>query len=111
MENGDILDQKITASSFFNINMAPSQARLNQNIAWGALTNIEGEWLQVELNFPTITGVILQGRSDRPQWVKQYRVTYSIDGLSWKNMEDYEQRVMVRVLNERFIIAIIRASM
>ena len=34
------------------------------------------------------TNVILQGRGDYPQWVTSFKVTYSLEGQYWYDVDD-----------------------
>ncbi|XP_072169486.1 lactadherin-like [Diadema setosum] len=52
--------------------------------AWCALTNTQGEWIQVDLRSThQVAGVMTQGRSDAREWVTAFGVHYSLDGLTW----------------------------
>lgn len=95
MENGDIPNAWLSASSSYNTNHGPERARLNQD----AMNNYEGAWVPssmdmedcwIQVTFPaptSVSGVILQGRSDSQigngnggdsmQWVKQFYVNYT----------------------------------
>ncbi|XP_038060996.1 uncharacterized protein LOC119731795 [Patiria miniata] len=95
MEDGRILNESITASSFYSADHAPSRARLNiQGYAgaWSSDTaDVTSPWIQVDFNRPvTITSLITQGRGDPgfTQWVTEYQVTYSDDALSWDHVAD-----------------------
>ncbi|XP_071796274.1 uncharacterized protein [Asterias amurensis] len=85
MEDGSIPDDKITASSHWNSNYLPSNARLNMNGCWGPAEN-QGSWLQIMymgLEPVHIEGVITQGNPDGYYWTTHYQVQYSIDGTAW----------------------------
>ena len=92
MENGAILDEQITASSQWDFNHAPFQARLHfQKItfkagSWSARTNDLHQWLQVDLGgqYIKVTRVATQGRNDAAQWVTKYKLAYSDDGVNFQ---------------------------
>jgi len=47
----------------------------------------KGDWMQINLLYPTsITGVIIQGRCAKDQWVTKFTVKYSPDGSSWHDV-------------------------
>ncbi|XP_022809858.1 uncharacterized protein LOC111346861 [Stylophora pistillata] len=88
METYRIPNSAITASSEWDVNHGPTNARLNRPSgggktgAWSAKRNDESQWIQV--TFPEITkvtGVAIQGRYDYNQWVTKFKVSYSLDGI------------------------------
>ena len=91
MENGEMSDDQITASSHYNENYLPSYGRLNLlGNAWAAKTNDPNQWLQVDFQKPTIiTGISTQGQSNVPdnRFVTQYSISFSDDG---NNFYDYK---------------------
>ena len=98
IESGAIADARITASSQFNGNHAPSQGRLNfqetrsKSGSWTAKTNDGNQWLQVDLGDQQtrVTRVATQGRNynvqwsgSHSQWVTRYKLQYSShDGVN-----------------------------
>ena len=97
MENNDIPDSAITASSTHrNSWHKPWRARLN-NVAtisspgsWSAGSRNVGQWLQIDLRKETVvTKVATQGRPKvYDQWVKSYKVLFSSDGTNWKEFKE-----------------------
>ena len=90
MENGDIKDAQITASSEFDGNHAAKQGRLNflavpgKAGSWSARTNDVNQWIQVKLpGYTKITQFATQGRNAFNQWVTQYKLEYSEDGVTF----------------------------
>ena len=94
MESGAIPNARITASSEYDANQAPSQGRLYfqettvKSGSWVARTNDGNQWLQIDLgNQETkVTCVTTQGRNyngqwsdSHSQWVTRYKLQYSID--------------------------------
>ncbi|XP_022796957.1 lactadherin-like [Stylophora pistillata] len=90
MENGQIRDAQITASSQNDVNHAAVQGRLNfkagrgKTGGWSAFGNHVHQWLQVDLGrYSIVTGIATQGRNAVPQWVTLYELQYSEDGVTF----------------------------
>lgn len=91
MENRQILDSQITASSEYDSNHGATNGRLNfvaaggKTGAWSASTSDVNQWLQVDLlGKPKVTEIQTQGREDCcNQFVKTYTVSYSDDGSTF----------------------------
>lgn len=92
MENGNIADTQITASSEWRVSgddLPASQGRLRLKAAggkkgaWAVAKSQKGmnHWLQVDLDsyYVRVTGVATQGREDVGQWVKNYKLQFSND--------------------------------
>ena len=88
MENGDITDKQITASSEWRETddyLYAYQGRLhlktagNMKGAWTAGQEDVNQWLQVDLRSynARVTGVATQGRQDVKQWVTKYKLQFS----------------------------------
>ncbi|RMX52485.1 hypothetical protein pdam_00013777, partial [Pocillopora damicornis] len=87
LENNYLPDSAITASSMWDANHGPNNARIyrmaggGRTGAWSAKTNDKGQWIQVNLGkITTVTKIGIQGRQDYAQWVTSYKVSYSQDG-------------------------------
>ncbi|XP_039383519.1 venom prothrombin activator pseutarin-C non-catalytic subunit-like isoform X2 [Mauremys reevesii] len=97
MENGEIKNAQITASSYkkswYN-SWEPSLARLNQEgrvNAWQAKSNNNQQWLQIDLlKAKKITAITTQGckSMSTEQFVKTYVILYSDEGTEWKPYMD-----------------------
>ena len=113
MEDGQIQDGQITASSYSSGEYhGPTNARLNRPAylddtattgAWSAATSDANQWIQVDLGFfKRITGIILQGRADADKWVTEYKVETSKDALTWQYVksgyQEYQQDDLVRTI-------------
>ena len=88
LENGDITDKQITASSEWRETddyLYAYQGRLhiktagNMKGAWAAGQEDVSQWLQVDLRSynARVTGVATQGRQDARQWVTKYKLQFS----------------------------------
>ncbi|XP_028411604.1 EGF-like repeat and discoidin I-like domain-containing protein 3 [Dendronephthya gigantea] len=87
MENGQIRDNQITASSEYDIYFGAANGRLNftprhgRTGSWSSLYNDLHQWLQVDFQRSTmVTEISTQGRSEHDQFVKSYTVSSSQDG-------------------------------
>ncbi|XP_028411632.1 contactin-associated protein like 5-3-like [Dendronephthya gigantea] len=101
MENGNINDSQITASSELDTKHRAANARLNftprdgRNGAWSSGKKDLNQWLQVDFQRSTlVTGISTQGRENKDQFVKNYTVSFSQDG---NNFQDYTQKGAVKV--------------
>ena len=90
MENGEIPDSQISASSEYDANHGAINSRLNfraqgrRQGAWSSRPNNLKQWLQVNfVRQATVTEILTQGRSNANQWVTSYTVSHSNDGLNF----------------------------
>ena len=88
MQNGRIRANQLTASSSWDKNHAPSYGRLHFRRAghrvgaWCSRHNNRLQWFQVYFGRPTrVVKFATQGRQDARQWVTQYYLTFSQDGV------------------------------
>ncbi|XP_067018185.1 lactadherin-like isoform X2 [Acropora muricata] len=110
MENDEILDKQITASSEWDGNHTAHQGRLNfQEVApngklwkagsWSALVNDQNQWLQVDLlkEESLLTSVATQGRNSGiyNQWITKYKLQYSNNDVNFEYYEDEGQNTKV----------------
>ena len=92
MENGNIKNSQITASSQWDGNHAAIQGRLNykkngpKQGGWSARTNDLNQWLQIDLinKFNVVTRVATQGRNAYNQWVTKYMLQFSDNGIHFQ---------------------------
>ena len=84
------MDDRLQSSSELNNGNSKQQWRLNKQPkpgvpgGWVALESDKEPWLQISLFRQTsITGVIVQGREDKDQWVSSYKVRTSLDNTLW----------------------------
>ncbi|XP_032227696.2 uncharacterized protein LOC5503440 [Nematostella vectensis] len=85
LENKNIPDSGLTASSEWNKYFTAARARLNINKqgslfgAWSTKTNDGSQWLQVNLgNITMVTRIATQGRQDHNQWVTSYTLSSNL---------------------------------
>ena len=103
MENKEIPNSAVTASSYHSPAHEPWQARLN-NIqksgstgSWSTLPNAVGQYLQIDLGKErVISKIATQGRPSMDQWVTSYKLIFSIDGANWN---EYQNNGVVKVNN------------
>lgn len=97
METGAISDAQVTASSEYSVNYAASRGRLHGSRAWAAGTTDVNQWLQIDLggNHPTVARVATQGQGDtnNNEWVTEYKIKHSNDGVSFYYYREQGQAV------------------
>lgn len=100
MENGQIQDDQITASSFFP-KYEPSEGRLNAKggRAWHATYTRDEEYLQIDFRREVnITGVATQGKSTQAFYVTAYKLGMSDDGETWNEYEEDDKPKVLKYL-------------
>ena len=105
MENREIPNGAVAASSSWGLEHEPWQARLN-NIArsgstgsWSSRLNAIGQYLQIDLGKERVVNKIAtQGRPSTVyfQWVTSYKLLFSSDGANWN---EYQNNSVVKVNN------------
>ncbi|CAH3166775.1 unnamed protein product [Porites evermanni] len=109
MEKGAISDGQISASSQLDVNHEPSQDRLNLKGSWSSYANDAKQWLQIDLgtNPVTVTWVATQGSNHQSQWVINFTLKYSDDGLNshlYKQQGQSEHKEFVGNTDENTIV-------
>ena len=107
MENGEISDNQIIASSSWNYQSRGSIGRLNLIAAgssragsWVSWKNDLNQWLQVDFQRSTIiTGISTQGRQDLNQFVKSYTISFSDDRTNFNGFRAGEILKVAESLN------------
>ncbi|KAL5004659.1 hypothetical protein ScPMuIL_018115 [Solemya velum] len=92
----EIPDYKITASSQYDSHLTTDRARLSvvneypgPYGSWAASTNNIYQWIQVDFNtMKYVTGIATKGRFQVNQWVTQYYVLHSANGIDWHMVKD-----------------------
>ena len=89
MKDGQIIKQQLTASSMLDKTHGLDNGRLDfiatrgLKGAWSSKTNDIHQWFQVDfLRNVKISMFATQGRQDKNEFVKKYRLAYSQDGDS-----------------------------
>ncbi|KAL9951076.1 hypothetical protein ACROYT_G043672 [Oculina patagonica] len=83
MQNGDIKDNQITATSSRSADL-PHYGRLHNNKYWCAAKKSKNEYIQVDLGqVKTLNKILIQGRGNRYDWVTGFFLYYSDDGQRW----------------------------
>ncbi|XP_078346362.1 uncharacterized protein LOC144631716 isoform X2 [Oculina patagonica] len=103
LENNAIPDSSLTASSTLSPTTTvyiPGNGRLHHKLraghvgAWAAANLRDNSWFQVDFGrFVKATIVSTQGRDDAHQWVTKYTLTYSYDGVFFR---DYKEGGLVK---------------
>lgn len=87
VEEKEIADQMMKASSYSGSSCRPMYGRLNSYAgagAWCAARNNRNQWLQVDFGaMAKVTRVATQGRRGSAQWVKTYSISYSRKGYNF----------------------------
>lgn len=90
LQSGAVPDSKMTSSSHPNTNYRAANGRLyfqkigSRTGSWSSGINTGDQWLQVDLGKMTKVRMVgLQGRADADQWVINYFISYSRDGIFW----------------------------
>ena len=89
----------------YNNNYRPSQGRLYQQVvsgsgygSWLAQTNNDRQWFQVNFGgWTKVTRLCTQGRVDAAQWVTKYKITYSYDGVFFKDYKEDGKEVKIHI--------------
>ena len=94
MQNGELQDDALSASSQYNAYAGPENARLHfcaesgRYGAWIAQRPDHRQYYQVDFETETlVTRIETQGRQDSLQYVKEYTLRYSIDGSFFKHYQ------------------------
>ncbi|XP_067031727.1 lactadherin-like [Acropora muricata] len=101
MENREIINEAVKASSFWSSGYEPWQARLN-NIqksgssgSWSTRQNAIGQYLQIDLGKERVVNEIAtQGRPSDDQWVTSYKLLFSSEEANWN---EYQNNGVVKV--------------
>ena len=101
MENREIPNEAVNASSVWAPEHEPWQARLNNiktsgsSDSWSSGSNAIGQYLQIDLGKERVVNKIAtQGRPSFDQWVTSYKLLFSSDGANWN---EYQNNGVVKV--------------
>jgi len=90
LENNEIPDSSITASSRYSDTYRASQGRLYQQGSWIASNRVK-QWFQVDfVNWTKVTGVAIQGCAYWywKRWVTKFKLAYSYDGVFFSDYKE-----------------------
>ncbi|XP_036973174.1 macrophage mannose receptor 1 [Acanthopagrus latus] len=83
VEDGNITDSQLSASSSSSASFTASKARLNGDSCWRP-SSTSSSWIQVNLGQTRkVTGIVIQGCPQYDYWVTKFKLQHSMDGLSW----------------------------
>lgn len=92
LENGQIPNAAIVASSQYNAYYGPERARLRKVTAgsfiggWSPKTSNTGEWVQFDLGENTkVTRIAIQGRDNADWWTTSFTMSSKLDGGSFES--------------------------
>lgn len=96
MQSYAIPDSSVTASSMLWMFANAGKGRLHlfpkfgENGGWVANPNDKYDsWFQVDFGrWTKVTGISTQGRQDDFNWVTKYRVSYSYDGIFFRDYKE-----------------------
>ena len=98
LENERISGGNITASSAKNASTPAKNGRLNYTLgsSWCAGTSDTNPYLQIDLQtLHIICAVSTQGNSQADQWVKNYTLQLSANGITWTDYMEFSGQVKV----------------
>ena len=108
MQNNQIPDSAITASTSYNSYMGPENGRLHfqsksgEYGAWAVSTNNHFQWFQVDFgSFTKVTALSTQGRQDGNWWVKTFTLSFSYDGVFF---EDYKEDNLTKASEQKHLV-------
>lgn len=88
MVDGRIKDSQITASRYHDRYHQPKLARLYKP-SRGWLAAVKGDWIQIELEKPTlVSGILTQGDYASNYWTMSYNVQYGNDTRFLETIQD-----------------------
>ncbi|CAH3116208.1 unnamed protein product, partial [Pocillopora meandrina] len=96
MGSRTIPDGKITASSEQSVSTPAKNGRLNftSGSSWCAGTSDTNPYLQIDLQtLHIICAVSTQGNSQADQWVKNYTLQLSTNGITWTDYMEFSGQV------------------
>ena len=109
MENFQIANPQLSASSQYRTVLGPSASRLNYFTSdtlggsWIPLVSGENQWLQVDfLRTVKVTGLATQGRKHGHQWVKEFTVSYK-QGKDDVEFHLYKKQGIIKVTKPFYI--------
>ena len=97
MQNKQIPDAAITASTEYDNTTKAHYGRLHflrkseRAGGWAAQSNVTDQFLQVNFGgWRKVTRVVVQGREDEDQWVKEFSLSYGYDSVFFQDYSEDE---------------------
>ena len=91
---GDVPNDKITASSFYNANTMGFKCKMNSGKAWCPSSADENMYLQIDFVVTKrLTAVVTKGHFDFFSWTKTYSLNSTFDLLTWNVIESNGEKV------------------
>ena len=91
MESEAVTDSQVSASSQLDGQHSAAKARLhfktdeNKDGGWSSHTSDPNQWLQVDFrSYATVARIATQGRHAHNEWVVNYKLNYSDDGVTFQ---------------------------
>ena len=76
--------------------------------SWASHAEDINQWIQVEFDTPfKIAAIQTQGRSEGGQWVKSYKLSYGLDGISWNDANGNDEGDMVNLTYQSHSIIVL----
>lgn len=111
LENGKIPDSALSASSSHN-SYGADQGRLQAQSgsggqgSWVPTASNQQQWFQVEFgDWTKVTRVAVQGRLNAAQWVTKFKLSYSYEGVFFK--EYFEEVGQAKVKKKNVALSLI----
>ena len=102
LENGQIPDSAIVASSQHNQYYGPERARLRKVTrgsyigGWSPKSSNQDEWIQFDLGKNTkMTGMAIQGSDNGNWWTTSYSLSHRVDGGSYEPYNNGQVRALL----------------
>ena len=103
-----IPDSQMTASTYFTNEHAPHFGRINdtRGDGWGALyAKDPSDWLQVDFGRTAqVCAVETQGDTEGDEWVIDFSLSFSSDGVSWTHSEYANDTQVVSYVSSRLFL-------
>lgn len=116
LQDGRISNSQLTSPTHFEhfyighgktVNLKPEFARLNNTLAWCSPVskNSNSTYIEIDLKQRAkVSGIATQGfRGINVYYVKQYKVSYSNDQVTWKPFKEVNRQFLVLI---KFILLI-----
>ena len=70
--------------------------KIDSDQGWSSRSNDKNQWYQINVgDKKEIFGIVTQGRKNHNQWVKSYKVQYSINETDWINVDNNNNKIFI----------------